>query len=151
MPSRFKTHEYWMQQARALAENSLPEDVPVGAIILNASGEVLGQGWNERERRHDPTAHAEMLALREAGDSLKNWRLSDCILYVTLEPCPMCASAILQARLPAIVYGADDPIQGGVGSVLNLASYYPHPFESIGGIQEEACRELLHQFFQRRR
>lgn len=146
-----ENHEHWMQTARELAENALPEDVPVGALLINTSGKIVSQGWNKREQLHDPTAHAEVIALKEAGKSQQNWRLNDLILYVTLEPCPMCASALLQARISAIIFGAYDPLQGALGSMINLTDLYPYPVHIIGGIQEGACKEQLQSFFKMHR
>lgn len=143
-----KSHAFWIEQTRSVAERSLPQDVPVGAIIVNAAGEVIAEGWNTREQDADPAGHAEMMALKLAGAVLQNWRLTDCTLYVTLEPCPMCASAVIQARLSRIVFGAWDPVQGACGSVFNMTTYYPESVEVTGGIQEAACRAQLQDFFQ---
>lgn len=141
-------HTHWMNYALALAEKALPQDVPVGAVLVNEAGDVLGEGWNTREADHDPTAHAEMMALREAGRQKGDWRLTGCTLYVTLEPCPMCAAALLQARVSTVVFGADDPIQGALGGALNLGPLYGNPMAIKGGIEAEACRAQLDTFFQ---
>src|SRR5579871_5352675 len=109
-----------MRLAVREAERALEhDDVPVGAIVVH-EGEVIGQGHNERELRADPTAHAEIIALREASRALRNWRLLDCVLYITLEPCAMCAGAIVLARVPRVVFGTSDPKAGAAGSVLNV-------------------------------
>lgn len=124
------------------------EDIPVGSIVV-IGGEPIARAHNEREQSADPTAHAELLALRRAASQLKTWRLNGCVLYTTLEPCPMCAEAIIQARIERLVFGAYDNISGAAGSVFNLFSsgrIYPIP-EVIGGVEEEACRELLVEFF----
>jgi tRNA(adenine34) deaminase len=135
-----------MAEALQQAHRALPADVPVGAVILAPDGTRLAAACNRRERDHDPTAHAEMRALTEAGKKLGNWRLSETTLVVTLEPCPMCASAIRQARVKRVVFGAYDPVMGACGSALNLMADAPD-LEVIGGIQEEACRQLLLDFF----
>lgn len=148
------THHYWMSQAIALAEQAgVAGEVPVGAVIIGADNQLIAQGENRRERDRDPTAHAEILALRAAGQVLQNWHLNQCTLYVTLEPCPMCAGAILQARLGLLVYGASDPKTGAIRTVLNLpdsaCSY--HHLLVVGGILETACREQLQAWFAQRR
>lgn len=144
-------HHHWMTQAQAIAMRSLPQDVPVGALIVDAQGRLIAEGWNLREADFDPSAHAEIVALKRAGALLKNWRLNGCTLYVTLEPCPMCASALIQARISTVVFGALDPVQGAMGSLFNMGSFYSNSVEVIGGIQEDACREQLHQFFRQTR
>ena len=128
-------------------------DVPVGAVILGADGQVLAESENRRERDHDPTAHAEVLALRAAGKVLQNWHLNDCTLYVTLEPCPMCAGALVLARLGLLVYGADDLKAGGIRSVLNVpdSAASNHSLPVLGGILESACRQQLQDWFRDRR
>ena len=128
-------------------------DVPVGAVILGADGQVLAEAENRRERDHDPTAHAEVLALRAAGKVLQNWHLNDCTLYVTLEPCPMCAGALVLARLGLLVYGADDLKAGGIRSVLNVpdSAASNHSLPVLGGILESACRQQLQDWFRDRR
>ncbi len=146
-----KSHQYWMDRAIQLAEMSLPLDVPVAALIVDASGTLIAEGYNTRERDQDPSGHAEIVALKQAGQHQHNWRMENCILYVTLEPCPMCASALLQARISTIVYGAADPIQGALGSALNLAEVYPQDVEILGGILEQHCQSQLHQFFKHQR
>lgn len=127
-------------------------DVPVGAVILKGQ-DVIGRGWNRREELNEPTAHAEILALRAAAESLKSWRLEGTTLYCTLEPCPMCAEAIIQARVGRLVFGAYDPISGATGSAFNLfvsGRSLPLP-EVTGGIFEERCRNILLDFFRQRR
>ncbi len=142
------THATWMQYALDLSERALPQDVPVGAVILDPTGSILAEGWNTREQHHDPTAHAEIKVLQLAGKALQNWRLSGCTLYVTLEPCPMCAAAILQARLSTVVFGASDPLQGAFGSALNLTTLYGSNLSVLAGILENACQSHLSSFFQ---
>lgn len=140
-------HEFWMDKARLLALSSLPEDVPVGALILDSTGTLLAEGFNERERNRDSTAHAEIIALRKACTNKNNWRLKGCTMYVTLEPCPMCASAILQARVSTIVFGASDPVQGALETVIKMANYYSTHVTIIGGVKEEQCQQDLQEFF----
>ncbi|PZS12387.1 MAG: tRNA-specific adenosine deaminase [Solirubrobacterales bacterium] len=128
------------------------DDVPVGAVVVKA-GEVIGAGHNERELRSDPTAHAELIALREAAHSLGSWRVLDAVMYVTLEPCAMCAGAIVLARLPRIVLGAFDPKAGAAGSVLNVLCdpRLNHSPQVESGLLEKECAELLRSFFGGRR
>lgn len=140
-----------IRHAMALAERALPHDVPVGAFILNPEGEIIAEGWNQREQHHDPTAHAEIVALQAAGQKRGNWRMTDHILVVTLEPCPMCAAALLQARMGTIIFGAYDPIQGALGSALNLAPLYSYDVKITGGILEQECQQQLQHFFTTRR
>ena len=126
-------------------------DIPVGAVIINADGEIIGRGHNLRERDNDPTAHAEIVAMREAATSLGNWRLDGCTLVVTLEPCGMCAGAIAQSRIPRVVFGAWDEKAGAVGSVWDLLRDPRAPFtvEVISGVLEEECAQILRDFFER--
>ncbi|WP_218083043.1 nucleoside deaminase [Anthocerotibacter panamensis] len=142
--------ELALEEAR---EAALHGDVPVGAVLLDGQRRLLVADHNRRECDQDPTAHAEILVLRRAAQALGRWRLNDCTLYVTLEPCPMCAGAILQARLGLLVYGADDPKAGAVRTVLNLpdSSLSFHRLPVIAGVCEEACRVLLQQWFQAQR
>ncbi len=154
MNSTHQAHHDWMTQAIALAEQAgAAGEVPVGAVIVGANNELIAQAENRRERDRDPTAHAEILALRAAGQVLQNWHLNQCTLYVTLEPCPMCAGAIIQARLGLLVYGASDPKTGAVRTVINLpdspCSF--HRLSVLGGILETACREQLQTWFAQRR
>src|SRR4028119_696655 len=128
-------------------------EVPVGAAIVDGAGSPIASAQNRRQRDCDPTAHAEILALRAAGQVLQDWHLNDCTLYVTLEPCPMCAGAIVQARLGLLVYGADDPKTGAIRTVANIpdsaCSY--HRLAVLGGILESACRQQLQTWFAKRR
>lgn len=128
-------------------------DVPVGAIVLDANGQVIGRGRNERELRRDPTAHAEVLALRQAAETTGNWQLTGTTLVVTLEPCAMCAGAILAARVPVVVFGAWDEKAGAAGSVHDLLRdrRLPHRVEVHPGIREAECADLLKEFFALRR
>jgi tRNA(adenine34) deaminase len=141
--------ETMMRQAIREAGRALEsEDVPVGAVIVH-EGNIIGRGHNQRERLSDPTAHAEMIALTAAASALNSWRLIDCTLYVTLEPCAMCAGAIVLARLPRVVYGADDPKAGAGGSVFNLLqeSRLNHQAEVVRGVLADESSLLLREFF----
>lgn len=147
-------HLYWMQRAIVLAQQAGDaQEVPVGAIILNSQGQLLSQAENRRQRDQDPTAHAEILAIRTASQILQDWHLLGCTLYVTLEPCPMCAGAILQARIRTLVYGTSDAKTGAIRTVLNLpdsaASF--HQLEVISGIRELETKELLQNWFKQLR
>src|SRR5215216_3980078 len=149
----FPRDELFMRLAIREAERALEhDDVPVGALLV-AGGEVIGAGHNERELRQDPTAHAELLALREAADKLGSWRVLDSVLYVTLEPCAMCAGAIVLARVPRVVYGAWDPKAGASGSVLDVLAEprLNHRPDVSGGLLAEECGALLSSFFAGRR
>ena len=149
-----QVHQQWMSRAIALAQSAGDAgEVPVGAVIIDQNGNLIASGENRRERDKDPTAHAEILALRCAGQALQNWHLNQCTLYVTLEPCPMCAGAIVQARLGLLVYGADDPKTGAIRTVANIpdspCSY--HRLSVLGGILESSCRQQLQAWFAQRR
>ncbi len=149
----YQEHCRWMERAIGLARAAGEAgDVPVGAVIV-ANGQVIAEAENRRERDHDPTAHAEILALRAAGATLQSWHLNSCTLYVTLEPCPMCAGAIVLARLGLLVYGADDPKAGAVRTVVNLpdSASSNHRLPVIGGILEASCRHELQSWFANRR
>jgi tRNA(adenine34) deaminase len=146
-------HEFFMKQALDQAQQAYAlGEVPVGAVIAH-QGRVIAAAHNQREQLRDPTAHAEMIAITQAAESLASWRLSDCVLYVTLEPCPMCAGAILNARIPIVVFGAVDPKGGAVSSVFKLLSdaRLNHRAEIIQGILPDQCGELLSQFFRSKR
>ena len=143
----------FMAEAMSLAEAAAAEDeVPVGAVVVK-DGRIIGRGFNRPVASHDPSAHAEMVALREAAATLGNYRLNGCDLYVTLEPCPMCGGAILHSRLDRVIYGATDPKIGAAGSVLNLFGERAlnHQTALFGGVEATACGQLLSDFFRRRR
>jgi tRNA(adenine34) deaminase len=149
----FPLDEHFMRLALREAERALEhDDVPVGAVVVH-DGEVAGIGHNERELRRDPTAHAEILAIREAARALESWRLLDSVLYVTLEPCAMCAGAIVLARVPRVVYGARDPKAGAAGSVLDVLAEprLNHRPEVAAGLLAEDAAALLQAFFGSRR
>ena len=142
-----------MQEALELARRCLDcDDVPVGALVTRG-GRIIGRGYNQREKLQDPTAHAEMIALTAAAAHVGHWRLEDCTMYVTLEPCPMCAGALVLARLPRLVYGASDPKGGACGSLFTITEdpRLNHRVETVSGILAEPCAELLREFFRRRR
>jgi tRNA(adenine34) deaminase len=149
----FPRDELFMRLAIREAERALEhDDVPVGAVLV-AGGEVIGAGHNERELRQDPTAHAELLALREAARHLGSWRILDSVLYVTLEPCAMCAGALVLARVTRVVYGTADPKAGAAGSVLDVLGEprFNHRPEVADGLLREECAALLVDFFSSRR
>ena len=145
-----ETHQLWMDRAISLGKQAgLDGEIPVGAVIVNSQGEAIAIGVNQKERDQDPTAHAEIVAIREAARVLRDWHLNGCTLYVTLEPCPMCAGAILQARVKTLVYGADDPKMGAIRTVANLpdSPLSFHKLEAIAGIREQECQRLLQDWF----
>jgi tRNA(adenine34) deaminase len=139
------------EAAEALAMQ--PAEVPVGAVVLDAGGAIIGRGHNRREADADPTAHAEIVAIRAAAAASGHWRLADCSLVVTLEPCTMCAGAISAARMARLVYGAADPRAGAVGSLWDVLRdrRLDQQTEVIAGVREEECARLLHEFFAGRR
>jgi tRNA(adenine34) deaminase len=152
-PTFFPRDEYFMRLALREAERALEhDDVPVGCVIAH-EGEVLASAPNERELRGDPTAHAEILALREAARRLESWRLAGTALYVTLEPCAMCAGAIVLGRVPRVVYGARDPKAGAAGSVLDVLAEprLNHRPDVAGGLLADETAALLRSFFEGRR
>ena len=147
MSSQPKSPSYWMIQAIEASQKTRL-DVPVGCLITK-NGELVASAYNEREEKKDPVGHAEIVAIRKASQSLSSWRLDDCVLYSTLEPCPMCAEAIIQTRIAKVFFGAFDPKSGACGSAFNLfkqGRIYPVP-EVIGGIEEQACQNVLKSYF----
>lgn len=145
--------EDWMRHALGLAQKAADQgEVPVGAVLIR-DGEILGEGWNQPISLHDPSAHAEMLALRAGGIAAGNYRLPGSVLYVTLEPCPMCVGAMIHARVERVVFGAFDPKTGAAGSAFNLLGdeRHNHRISVSGGVLEEACAEALRAFFRARR
>jgi len=139
----------FMKLALGLAKKAeLKNEVPVGALIVR-NGQIIGQGMNTSISDHDPTSHAEINAIREAAKAIKNYRLKDCAIYVTLEPCAMCVGAIQHARIEKIIYGAPDPKTGACGSMIDLISVKEinHHAEAIGGILEKECGQILKDFF----
>lgn len=145
--------EDWLAYALTLAQRAWDQgEVPVGAVLVR-EGEILGEGWNQPITLHDPSAHAEMLALRMAGQHAGNYRLPGTTLYVTLEPCPMCVGAMIHARVERVVFGAFDPKTGAAGSAFNLLSdeRHNHRIQATGGILQTQCADLLRAFFRARR
>ena len=145
--------EEWMRRALAQAREAVGHgDVPIGAVVVH-DGRVIGSGHNERERLQDPTAHAEVLALREAAAAIGSWRVLDSTLYVTLEPCAMCAGAIVLSRIPRVVYGTSDPKAGAAGSVMDVTGdpRLNHRPQVVGGVLAGECGDLLRAFFADRR
>ncbi|MEI2455092.1 tRNA adenosine(34) deaminase TadA [Lysobacter firmicutimachus] len=147
--------EGWMRHALALAERAEREDdeIPVGAVLVSAEGAVIGEGWNRNIGSHDPSAHAEIVALREGGRAIGNHRLLGATLYVTLEPCAMCAMAMVHARVARVVYGARDPKTGAAGSVFDLLAdpRHNHRVEVRGGVLGEEAGARLTAYFRRKR
>ncbi len=149
LPTAQEIHEFYMQEALMEAEQAYREDeVPVGAVIVHR-GRVVARAHNQREQLKDPTAHAEMLAITQAAAAVESWRLEDCVLYVTLEPCPMCAGAILQARIPMVVYGATDAKAGAVDTLYQLLTdaRLNHRAQTVSGIHKDQCAAILSRFF----
>ena len=142
-----------MRLALQQAQQAQAEDeVPVGAIILNQD-RIIAAAYNQREQLHDPTAHAEMIAITQAAEAIGDWRLEHCTMYVTLEPCPMCAGAIIQSRIPRVVYGATDPKAGAVTSLYSLLTdtRLNHTAQVTGGVLAEDCGRILTEFFRSKR
>lgn len=147
-------HRQWMMRAIELAQAAGDAgEIPVGAVIIDREDNLISEGENRKERDKDPTAHAEILAIRAAGKALQDWHLNQCTLYVTLEPCPMCAGAIVQARIGLLVYGVDDPKTGTIRTVANIpdSACSNHRLSVLGGILESACRNQLQSWFVQKR
>ena len=146
-------HQDWMQIALREAQMAFEQgEVPIGAVIVH-DGQMIASAHNEREQNNDPTAHAEILVIQRAAKVLGSWRLTDATLYVTLEPCPMCAGAIMQSRLKQLVYGAMDIKGGATGSVMNVLDYtlWNHRVDVVAGVLEDECKDILKLFFKRLR
>ena len=147
------TDEEWMRQAMELARQAASEEeTPIGCVIVHEN-KIIGKGYNKRNQRGNPLCHAELEAINEAAGVLGDWRLEECTLYVTLEPCPMCAGAIVQARIPRVVRGAMNPKAGCAGSILDLLheDRFNHQVETVSGVLEEESRDLMKSFFGRLR
>ncbi len=147
-------HLHHMEMCLQEAEVAADEDeVPIGALIVHPDMGVIGLAHNQREQLHDPTAHAELIALTQAGNALKSWRLDQCILYVTLEPCPMCAGAVVNARMAMVVYGAADPKAGACHTLYQIPSdsRLNHRAVVLGGVLAERCGSILSRFFRKKR
>jgi tRNA(adenine34) deaminase len=161
LPMTLSHHDHFMNLALREAQKAAAADeVPAGCIIINTAddrelpvGAVIGRAHNQTELLRDPTAHAEMIAITQAASAIGDWRLTGTRLYVTKEPCPMCAGGIILARIPTVVYGAPDPKRGGALSVFNILDHpnMNHRCEVITGIMEQECREILQSFFRARR
>jgi tRNA(adenine34) deaminase len=149
LPDDLTCMELALAEARMAAEAG---EVPVGALVIN-KGEIIGRAGNRNLRDHDPTAHAEILALRQAAQHLGNHRLTGCTLYATIEPCAMCAGALIHARITRLVYGAKDPKAGAAGSILQVINHprLNHKMEVVPGVLDDRCSEILQDFFRRRR
>lgn len=145
--------EEYMSMALKLAHEAFGEgEIPVGCVIADKQGNIIGRGRNRREQSHDATGHAELEAIREACSTVGDWRLDGCTIYVTLEPCPMCAGGIINSRIPTVVYGAKDENTGSCGSVINLfEERYGHRPAIYGGVRAEESAQLLKDFFQNKR
>ncbi len=151
---RHPFHQEHMQMALEEARAALAEDeVPVGAVIVSLQGGVIARAHNQRELLKDPTAHAEMIAITQAAQALASWRLEDCLLYVTLEPCPMCAGAMVLARLPLLVYGAADPKAGACDTLYQITSdpRLNHRCQVVSGVLADSCAAILSDFFAAKR
>jgi tRNA(adenine34) deaminase len=149
-----QNHDHFMTEALTLAKKCAEtHDVPVGAVVVDGNGVIIGRGWNQREAHNDPTAHAEIIALKEAAQAEDSWRLNDATLYVTLEPCTMCAGACINSRIKTVVYGADEPKTGAAGSLWDVMrdKRLNHQIEVIRGIKAEESQQLLKDFFQNHR
>ncbi|HEY7091365.1 MAG TPA: tRNA adenosine(34) deaminase TadA [Tepidisphaeraceae bacterium] len=147
--------EDWMREAIAEAQKARAiDEVPIGCVIVHEpTSRIIGRGYNRRETDHDPTAHAEIIAIRQAAHELNDWRLLDCLLVVTLEPCPMCAGAIVNARIPKLVYGCHDPKAGAVRTLFQLCQdvRLNHRVEVVAGVLTDECASLLRDFFRHQR
>jgi tRNA(adenine34) deaminase len=146
-------HDILMQEALIEAQKAYDlDEVPIGAVVVK-NGKIIGRGHNLREREKDPTLHAEIIAIKQAAKALGGWRLTDCDLYVTIEPCPMCAGAILQARISMLVFGARDPKAGCSGSLYNLLqdSRFNHQTDVVEGVLEDECSHIMKDYFRQKR
>lgn len=146
-------HDYFMRHALMLADRAASEgEVPVGAVLVQKN-EIIAEGWNQPIQLHDPSAHAEMIAIRQAGQALSNYRLTDTMLYVTLEPCAMCVGAMIHARVSRLIFGAFDPKTGAVASAFSLLNDPKHNHQIIaeGGVLQEVCAARLKAFFREKR
>ena len=146
-------HVKWMKVAFREAEKAFEQDeVPIGAVVVQ-NGQIIGRGYNQRESLIDPTAHAEIIAITSAANTIKDWRLKDCQLYVTKEPCPMCAGALINARINMVIFGMYDEKEGCCGSLYQLCrdNRFKHQLTVKGGIMEDACALIIQEFFKKQR
>jgi len=143
-------NDYFMKLALREADKAFAaEEIPIGAVVISPKGEILGKGYNQREQLNDPTAHAEMLAISAAANTLGDWRLDGCSIYVTLEPCPMCGGAIVNARIETVIFGTTDTGAGACGSRFDIcgSNLLNHKTSVISGVMEEQCKQILSDFF----
>ncbi len=146
-------HERWMRAALQLARQAFDDgEVPIGAVIVRDE-QIIGEAFNQREALNDPTAHAEMIAITQAAQTLESWRLLECTMYVTLEPCVMCAGAIVLARLPTVIYGTTDPKAGACHTLFQITNdpRLNHRATVVGGVLQDECRAILQEFFAQQR
>jgi tRNA(adenine34) deaminase len=157
LPLTDPRHPFHLEHMAMAVEEALAaaaeDEAPVGAVIVHLQQGVIARAHNQREQLHDPTAHAEMIAITQAASALQSWRLDDCVLYVTLEPCPMCAGAIVQARLPFVVYGCTDPKAGACHTLYQITAdpRLNHRAQVVGGVMAEECAAVLSRFFEAKR
>lgn len=152
-PNPLQPHKPWMRHALEQARTAFEQgEVPIGAVVVHQD-RVIGEGANQRETLNDPTAHAEMIAITQAAEALNSWRLLECTLYVTLEPCPMCAGAVVQARIPTVIYGTTDPKGGACHTLYEITNdrRLNHRAAVLGGVLADECRRLLQDFFAHQR
>ncbi len=142
--------EFFISKAIEIAKES-KDDMPIGCVIADKNGNIIASAHNEKEKLNDPTAHAEMLAIKHACEKLKSWRLNNCSLYVTLEPCPMCACAIINARIENVYFGAYDNLYGAFGSKLDMGKIMNSKIKIYGGIKENECENLIKKYFEKLR
>ena len=151
--TQIKEHEKWMKLAFREAEKAFDEDeVPIGAVVVR-NGQIIGRGYNQCESLNDPTAHAEIIAITSAANTIKNWRLTDCCLYVTKEPCPMCAGALINSRISMVIFGMYDEKEGCCGSLYQLCRdpRFKHQLIVKGGVMEDSCLLMIQEFFKKKR
>ena len=151
--TQIKEHEKWMKLAFREAEKAFDEDeVPIGAVVVR-NGQIIGRGYNQCESLNDPTAHAEIIAITSATNTIKNWRLENCSLYVTKEPCPMCAGALINSRIDMVIFGMYDEKEGCCGSLYQLCcdTRFKHQLTVKGGVMEASCRLIVQEFFKKQR
>ena len=151
--TRIQDHEKWMKLAFREAEKALEHnEVPIGAVIVRG-GQIIGRGFNQCENLNDPTAHAEIIAITSAANTIKNWRLEDCALYVTKEPCPMCAGALINSRIEMVIFGMYDEMEGCCGSLYQLCRdpRFKHQLTVKGGVMEDSCIFIIQEFYRKHR
>ena len=153
MTVQIQDHDKWMKSAFREAEKAFDEDeVPIGAVVVR-NGQIIGRGYNQCESLNDPTAHAEIIAITSAANTIKNWRLTDCCLYVTKEPCPMCAGALINSRISMVIFGMYDEKEGCCGSLYQLCRdpRFKHQLIVKGGVMEDSCLLMIQEFFKKKR